>query len=122
MEHTFASSAPFYTTPTNPTPVQTAPARWFPGVVFAGVMMLFLCARVLAAPVDVNTASADALADALNGVGPKLASAIVQYREKNGPFSSAEDLLNIKGIGPRVLEKNKADLLIDGQVPKSSAE
>lgn len=57
--------------------------------------------------VNVNTASADALSELLNGVGPKKAEAIVAYREANGPFKVVDDLLNVKGIGPATLEKNR---------------
>ncbi len=48
--------------------------------------------------VDINRASAGEL-EALNGVGPAIASAIVTYREENGPFPSVEALLSVPGIG-----------------------
>lgn len=57
--------------------------------------------------INVNTASADALAEILTGIGPKKAEAIVAYREANGPFKSVDDLLQVKGIGPSTLEKNR---------------
>lgn len=57
--------------------------------------------------INVNTASADALAEILTGVGPKKAEAIVAYREANGPFKDVDDLLQVKGIGPATLEKNR---------------
>ena len=49
--------------------------------------------------VNINRASVAEL-DALPGVGPSTAQAIVDYRTTNGPFGSPEDLLNVKGIGP----------------------
>jgi competence protein ComEA len=49
--------------------------------------------------VNINRASVSEL-DALPGVGPSTAQAIVDYRMANGPFGSPEDLLNVKGIGP----------------------
>jgi competence protein ComEA len=49
--------------------------------------------------VNINRASVTEL-DALPGVGPSTAQAIVDYRTTNGPFGSPEDLLNVKGIGP----------------------
>jgi competence protein ComEA len=49
--------------------------------------------------VNINRASVSEL-DALPGVGPATAQAIVDYRMANGPFGSPEDLLNVKGIGP----------------------
>jgi len=48
---------------------------------------------------DLNHASAAEL-ESLPGIGPSLASAIVQYRDQNGPFRSVDDLLNVPGIGP----------------------
>ncbi len=84
--------------------------------------LLFLIAFLLttsvsgyAAPVDVNSADAQMLADSLSGVGPKLAAAIVQYRKQNGPYQSIEDLLNVRGIGPVVLEKNRGDIQFGGK-------
>ena len=53
--------------------------------------------------VNINRASVTEL-DALPGVGPSTAQAIVAYRTTNGPFSSPEDLLNVKGIGPAKFE------------------
>lgn len=51
-----------------------------------------------AAPVDLNTATEDEL-DALPGVGPTIAAAIVAFRTENGGFASVDDLLDVKGIG-----------------------
>lgn len=53
--------------------------------------------------VNINRASVAEL-DALPGVGPSTAQAIVDYRTTNGPFGSPEDLLNVKGIGPAKFE------------------
>lgn len=60
-----------------------------------------------AAKVDLNTATVEQL-DALPGVGPATARAIVTYRTRRGPFAKVEDLLNIDGIGPKKLESIKA--------------
>lgn len=54
-------------------------------------------------PVDVNTAGVDEL-DTLDGIGPALAQRIIDYREEHGPFSSLEELLEVKGIGEATLE------------------
>jgi len=56
------------------------------------------------APVNINTADAAAL-DALPGVGPSTAAKIVAEREANGPFTSAEDLGRVSGIGDKKLEQ-----------------
>lgn len=60
------------------------------------------------ATVNINKASAEELANTLTGVGVKKAELIVQYREAHGDFKSVEELTNVKGIGPAILEKNSA--------------
>lgn len=55
-------------------------------------------------PVDINTATLDEL-QTLKGIGPSLAQRIIDYREEYGPFTSVEDLLNVKGIGEATLNK-----------------
>jgi competence protein ComEA len=55
-----------------------------------------------AGPVDVNRATADEL-EALPGVGPATAAAIVDDRDRNGPFASVDDLDRVSGIGPAKL-------------------
>lgn len=75
------------------------------------VASLFLAsAWVNAAPVNVNTADAATLAKNINGVGPKKAQAIVTYRQSNGPFKSYSDLMKVKGIGQKLINRNKDDL------------
>lgn len=54
--------------------------------------------------INVNTADAQTL-QSLPGIGPTYATRIVEYRQKNGSFTSYEQLLNIKGIGKKRLEK-----------------
>ena len=54
--------------------------------------------------IDVNRATAAELTD-IPGVGPVTAERIFSYREENGPFSAPEDLLNVRGIGEKTLEK-----------------
>ena len=56
-----------------------------------------------AGPVNINTATADEL-DALPGVGPSTAAAIIAHRDANGPFSSVDQLADVRGIGPAKLE------------------
>lgn len=54
--------------------------------------------------IDLNTASAELL-EALPGIGPSLAGAIVLDRTANGPFHSVEELDRVKGVGPALLAK-----------------
>jgi competence protein ComEA len=61
-------------------------------------------------PVNINTADATTLAKALDGIGPAKAKAIVSYREKNGPFKSADQLAMVEGITQKLIDKNRADI------------
>jgi competence protein ComEA len=63
-----------------------------------------------AGPVDINSADKEALM-AVKGVGERRAEAIISYREKNGPFSSVEDLMEVEGIGQSTLDANR-DILV----------
>jgi competence protein ComEA len=62
--------------------------------------------------VNINTADAALLAAVLKGVGQKKAQAIIEFREANGPFVSADDLARVKGIGPRTVEINRSAIRI----------
>ncbi len=57
--------------------------------------------------VNINVASAQEIAEALNGVGLSKAEMIVEYREANGPFQHIDELVNVKGIGLRTVDKNR---------------
>ena len=74
--------------------------------------LLSLSTPLFAAQVDINTADAQTIATELNGIGLSKAEAIVEYREKHGPFRSVEDLSLVKGIGERTVEKNRADIKV----------
>lgn len=58
-------------------------------------------------PVNINSATAADL-DALPGVGPSTAAAIVSFRDQFGPFASTSDLLEVPGIGPAKFEAIKS--------------
>ncbi|EKT54351.1 ComEA family DNA-binding protein [Providencia burhodogranariea] len=62
--------------------------------------------------VNINQASAEVLAEKLNGIGMQKAKAIVEYRDKYGAFNSIENILEVKGIGPSFLEKNRDKLIL----------
>ena len=59
--------------------------------------------------IKINTATA-AEFSMLNGIGEAKASAIVEYRKTNGNFSSVEQLSEVKGIGEKLIEKNRSQL------------
>ena len=66
----------------------------------------------LFAKVHINSASAEALQN-LSGIGPKLAQAIIDYREKQGPFQTVEALKRVRGVGTKLLEENRHLLSLD---------
>ena len=80
------------------------------GLSAAFVAATLLAPIAIAGPVDVNTADAKTLARELQGVGMAKAEAIVSYREKNGPFKTADDLAKVKGLGKKLIDQNKANL------------
>jgi competence protein ComEA len=64
-------------------------------------------------PVNLNTANAAQL-EALPGIGKAMAERIVEYRQKNGGFKKAEDLMNVRGIGEKNFLKLKALVTVGG--------
>ena len=71
---------------------------------------LLLSSSVFAAPVNVNTASVDEIAASLKGIGATKAAAISEHCQAV-KCQKAEDLLPVKGIGEKTLEKISADLI-----------
>ncbi|MEM9532457.1 MAG: ComEA family DNA-binding protein [Pseudomonadota bacterium] len=67
-------------------------------------------------PVDINRASAEEIAEALDGVGLSKAEAIVAYRKANGAYKHRDELINVKGIGMSTVERNR-DYIQIGAVP-----
>ena len=65
-----------------------------------------------AVKININKASVDELLG-LKFIGSKFAERIVQYRTEHGPFETAEDIMKVKGIGPKVLDANK-DIITTG--------
>ena len=88
---------------------------------FLFAILLASSAMVMAEPVDINSATAAELSKTLVGVGAAKAKAIVDYREKNGPFKSADDLKKVKGIGKATVEKNRAAIVVGGPVESAPA-
>jgi len=75
-------------------------------------MLVALPGPLLAGQVDINTADADTLASAIEGVGARKAQAIVDYRQAHGPFSSVDELADVKGIGMKTVEHNRDSLTV----------
>ncbi len=93
---TASSSAPSKPTAaaTAPTPTGSAVGKLAPGEM-----------------VNINTATAEQL-DALPGIGPVKAQAIIEYREQHGPFKSIEEIENVKGIKGGTFSKIKEHIKV----------
>ena len=82
------------------------------------IVVLFVISMVPVAVADdgekinINTATVEELVN-LKRIGPKYAERIVQYRETNGPFVKVEDIMMVKGNGPKTLEVNKDVITVE---------
>ena len=63
--------------------------------------------------VNINTASAEEMAESLKGIGIKTAQAIVAYRNDKGFFKSPESITAVKGIGDFTFEVNKEAIMVE---------
>lgn len=68
------------------------------------MILLFAFTGTVYAAVNINTASQTEL-ESLQGIGPAKAKAIIAYREKNGSFTSIDDLEKVDGIGPGIIKQ-----------------
>ena len=95
--------------------VTVTPTTGLQGVGVVGVVTGQTPAVTLAAgeekTVNINTATASQIAEALQGIGIKKAEAIVAYRETYGYFTSVDDLVAVRGIGNTILYKVR-DLIV----------
>ncbi len=83
---------------------------------------VWLASPALAGPVNVNSADVRTLQKELVGIGPAKAQAIVMARDKNGPFKSLEEVARVKGVGKKLVERNRGNLRLDGKTPAAQAK
>lgn len=89
----------------------------------AALLAAMICGPLaLAGPVDVNTADAKTIARELDGVGLSKAQAIVDYRKANGPFRSADDLVKVKGLGQKTVDRNRANLKFEAATDRTEED
>ena len=81
--------------------------------IVALISALFLSIGLAFAAVNVNTATQAEL-QTLDGIGPVKAKAIIDYRTKNGPFKSIDDLEKVTGIGQGTLKDIRKDVTLTG--------
>lgn len=73
------------------------------------------------AAVDLNTATVEQLST-LKGIKAKKATAIVEYRQKNGAFKSVDDLKNVPGFGQKTVDKLRDELTVGGAAPAAQSK
>lgn len=76
---------------------------------------LLLWSSLAFARLDINTATAEQL-DGLKGIGPVKARAIVDYRRQHGPFRSVDDLQNVPGLGPAIVNGFRREVTVGAAV------
>lgn len=91
-------------------------------IALAILLLTFLPILVNAEPVNINTATAKEIATAVKGIGIKKANAIVDYREKNGPFQTVDEITKVSGVGIKTLQKNIDALTVDAPVSATDAD
>ena len=88
----------------------------------AAVLLAFICSSPFAAQlVNVNTADAVTLAENLNGIGTAKAQAIIEYRKLHGKFNGVDDLIKVKGIGTKLVERNNAIITFGNSVTSTAS-
>jgi competence protein ComEA len=90
--------------------------KWF-GSLLAG---LLLSVSAWAA-VDLNAATQSEL-EAVKGIGPAKAKAIIDYRTKNGPYKNVDDLMAVRGFGKASVAKLKGELVIGSDSVKPAVK
>lgn len=71
--------------------------------------------------VNINTATEDQIA-LLPGIGPKLATEVVNYRTSNGNFKTIEDIKKVNGVGDKKFEKIKNFVVVEGDTTIKAAK
>src|ERR1700759_4744014 len=99
-----------------------------PGLARALLTLLLSCAILVSAalsatkkppahPIDINSASLTQLQE-VPGIGPATADKILQMRKSYGAFKTVDDLLSVRGIGPKRLEKMRKYLVAGHAAPR----
>ncbi|MAV73940.1 MAG: competence protein ComEA [Halieaceae bacterium MED-G27] len=63
--------------------------------------------------ININLADQATLEAGLEGIGPALARRIVEFREMYGPFESLDQFLEVRGVGPKIVETNQNRIVFE---------
>ncbi|MEC6745478.1 helix-hairpin-helix domain-containing protein [Pseudomonas qingdaonensis] len=88
------------------------PSLAAPGKAGGDMPPTIVSAEMAEGSVNLNSADAATLQSSLAGIGKAKAEAIVAYREANGAFASIDELLEVKGIGQALIERNREKLTV----------
>ncbi len=85
------------------------------------IVTFVISTGIAMAAVNLNTATKEDL-DKVRGIGPVKAQAIIDYRKKNGPFKSVDELENVKGFGGKSVKRVRSELTVNGVTNTKPAE
>ena len=85
------------------------------------LLAFFAFSGMAMAAVNLNTATKEEL-DSVKGIGPVKAQSIIDYRAKNGPFKTVDDLKNVKGFGDKTVAKMRSELTVNGAPSSPKAD
>jgi competence protein ComEA len=119
MNPKVVSNPPALTQRAAPGPLRTRSRLVAVGAVLAAGLTIMVPA--IAGPVNVNAADARTLQKELVGIGPAKAQAIVAAREKNGPFKSLDEVARVKGVGKKLVDRNRGNLRLDAKTPAATS-
>lgn len=88
------------------------PSIWLKRLFLSFVLISSVAFADVPATVNINTADAATLAEVLKGIGEVRAQEIVKWRSTHGNFTSIEQLAEVKGVGVRVIEKNRERIVL----------
>jgi competence protein ComEA len=94
--------------------------------IFPASLPAFLLACLIALPawaadsVNINTASAEEIAATLSGIGLSKAQEIVRYREANGTFAHIDELVKVKGVGLKTVDRNRDKITLQVKPAKAA--
>ncbi len=81
--------------------------------IFTLLILMLVSGLAAADMINLNTADANSLAKTMDGIGLTKAQAIVAYRDQHGGFSSVDQLLQVKGIGKKTLDRNRDKISLE---------